>query len=162
MQREKNDKIKKGIPTVKNELFSYEVSTSGDFVLSDKWSIPYETEQMKRDYHKQRLWQSKMAFGLSFGGSIVGFIVIVASVVYGMVTGNDQWPGIVSGITVEAVSALFYTLSNKANEKIRDLNLTPQQWDTVDAAITAENISSIEYIRIAYKQGIIDAFSILR
>ncbi len=51
---------------------------------------------------------------------------------------------------------------NKANEKIRDLNLTPQQWDTVDAAITAENISSIEYIRIAYKQGIIDAFSILR
>ena len=45
---------------------------------------------------------------------------------------------------------------NKANEKIRDLNLTPQQWDT------AENISSIEYIRIAYKQGIIDAFSILR
>ena len=51
---------------------------------------------------------------------------------------------------------------NKANEKIRDLNLTPQQWDTVDAAITAENISSIEYIRIAYKQGIIDAFSFLR
>ena len=40
---------------------------------------------------------------------------------------------------------------NKANEKIRDLNL-----------FTAENISSIEYIRIAYKQGIIDAFSILR
>ena len=51
---------------------------------------------------------------------------------------------------------------NKANEKIRDLNLTPQQWDTVDAAIAAENISSIEYIRFAYKQGIIDAFSILR
>lgn len=51
---------------------------------------------------------------------------------------------------------------NKANEKIQNLNLTPQQWDIVDAAITAENISSIEYIRIAYKQGIIDAFSILR
>lgn len=34
---------------------------------------------------------------------------------------------------------------NKANEKIQDLNLTPQQWDAVDAAITAENISSIEY-----------------
>lgn len=30
---------------------------------------------------------------------------------------------------------------NKANEKIQDLNLTPQQWDAVDAAITAENIS---------------------
>ena len=51
---------------------------------------------------------------------------------------------------------------NKANEKMQDLNLTPQQWDAVDAAITAENIASIEYVRIAYKQGIIDAFSILR
>lgn len=51
---------------------------------------------------------------------------------------------------------------NKTNEKIQNLNLTPQQWDAVDAAITAENIASIEYVRIAYKQGIIDAFSILR
>lgn len=51
---------------------------------------------------------------------------------------------------------------NKANEKMQNPNLTPQQWDTIDAAITAENIASIEYIRIAYKQRIIDAFSILR
>ena len=51
---------------------------------------------------------------------------------------------------------------NKANEKMQDLNLTPQQWNIIDAAITAENNASIEYIRIAYKQGIIDAFSILR
>ena len=45
---------------------------------------------------------------------------------------------------------------------MQDLNLTPQQWDTIDAAITAENNAYIEYIRIAYNQGIIDAFSILR
>ena len=51
---------------------------------------------------------------------------------------------------------------NKVNEKMQELNLTPQQWDAVDAAITAENIASIEYVRIAYKQGIIDAYSILR
>ena len=51
---------------------------------------------------------------------------------------------------------------NKANEKMQDLNLTPQQWDTIDATITAENNASIEYVRIAYKQRIIDAFSILR
>ena len=51
---------------------------------------------------------------------------------------------------------------NKTKKKMQDLNLTPQQWDAVDATITAENIASIEYIRIAYKQGIIDAFSILR
>ena len=39
---------------------------------------------------------------------------------------------------------------------MQDLNLTPQQWDTIDAAITAENNASIEYIRIAYKQATVD------
>ena len=35
---------------------------------------------------------------------------------------------------------------NKANEKMQDLNLTPQQWDTIDAAITAKNNASIESV----------------
>lgn len=117
MEEKKNNE---GISTVKNEDFTYEVSREGNFVLSDKGLIPNETEQMKKEYHKQRLWQSKMAFWLSFGGSIGGFAVIVGSVIYGMATNNNQWPGIVSGIVVEAVSALFYTLSNKANEKISE------------------------------------------
>lgn len=117
MEEKKNNE---GISTVKNEDFTYEVSREGNFVLSDKGSIPNETEQMKKEYHKQRLWQSKMAFWLSFSGSIGGFAVIVGSVIYGMATNNNQWPGIVSGVVVEAVSALFYTLSNKANEKISE------------------------------------------
>lgn len=32
---------------------------------------------------------------------------------------------------------------NKTNEKMQNLNLTPQQWDAIDAAITTENIASI-------------------
>lgn len=51
---------------------------------------------------------------------------------------------------------------NKLNKKVQALDLTPEQWDIIDATIAAENVASIEYIRIAYKQGIIDAFSILR
>ena len=51
---------------------------------------------------------------------------------------------------------------NKYNKKVQELDLTPKQWNIVDAAIAAENIASIEYIRIAYKQGIIDAFSVLQ
>ncbi|MCC2228118.1 hypothetical protein [Blautia fusiformis] len=98
MQEKINDKKEKGISAVKNKNLTYEISTVGKFVLSDKGSIPNETEQMKKEYHKQRLWQSKMAFGLSFGGSIAGFIVIIISVVYGMYTNNNQWPGIVSGL----------------------------------------------------------------
>lgn len=74
MQKKINDKNGKGISAVKNENLTYEISTAGKFVLSDKGSIPNETEQMKKEYHKQRLWQSKMAFWLSFGGSIAGFL----------------------------------------------------------------------------------------
>ena len=118
MSGKTNDK--KGISTVKNEGVAYETSFTGNFVISDKGSIPNETEQMKKEYHKQRVWQSKMAFGLSFGGSIAGFLVIIFSVGYGMYTKDNQWPGIVAGIVVEAVSALFYTLSNMANEKISE------------------------------------------
>ena len=51
MEEKKNNE---GISTVKNEDFIYEVSREGNFVLSDKGSIPNETEQMKKEYHKQR------------------------------------------------------------------------------------------------------------
>lgn len=51
---------------------------------------------------------------------------------------------------------------NKLNKKVQSLDLTPEQWNIIDAIISAENVASIEYIRIAYKQGIIDAFSIFR
>lgn len=104
--------------TFQSEDIAYNTSSTGEFRVSEKGSLPNETEKMKVEYHKQRLWQSKMAFVLSFAGSIFGFVVIVGSVIWGMWVGNSQWPGIVSGIVVEAVSALFYTLSNKANEKI--------------------------------------------
>lgn len=120
MQKKVNNENKKGVSAIKSEDFTYEISTAGKFVLSDKGSFPNETEQMKKEYHKQRLWQSKMAFWLSFGGSIAGFLVIIVSVIYGMYTNNNQWPGVVSGMVVEAVSALFYTLSNRANEKISE------------------------------------------
>jgi hypothetical protein len=117
---EKNSNTEKKLSMDDNETTTYKGTTVGKFVLSDKGMIPNETEQMKKEYHKQRLWQSKMAFWLSFGGSIAGFLIITGSVIYGMWTHNDQWPGIVSGIVVEAVAALFYTLSNKANEKISE------------------------------------------
>lgn len=50
----------------------------------------------------------------------VGFVVIIAAVIFGLVTDSSEWPGIVSGIIIEAVSALFYELSNRANEKITE------------------------------------------
>ena len=34
---------------------------------------------------------------------------------------------------------------NKANEKMQDLNLTPQQWDTIDAAITRTGVLPVHF-----------------
>lgn len=87
------------------------------FHLDDKGFIP---EKTKRTYHEQRLSQSKWAFRLSFWGSIAGFMLIVISLFLSITVENAQWAGLASGTIIEAVSALFYTLSNKANEKISE------------------------------------------
>lgn len=97
--------------------------------------------KIKQNYHEQRLTQSKWAFWLSFWGSIGGFSVIIASIVYGIVMGDGQWPGIVAGAVIDGVSALFYTLSNKTNEKISEFfqELTKDS-NIKDAIMLSQNI----------------------
>lgn len=70
--------------------------------------------------------------------------------------------GIPTALTKDVPYQKAQKKCNKLNKKVQALDLTPEQWDIVDATITAENVASIGYIRIAYKQGIIDTFSILQ
>lgn len=102
------------------------------FKINNTGSI---TKRTKTNYHEQRLSQSKWAFRLSFWGSIIGFGVIIWSVVYGIRTGDAQWPGIVSGVIMEAVSALFYTLSNIANEKISEFFIELTKDGNIETAV---------------------------
>ena len=111
---EKNIQLGANTNTLKTKI------NSAKFKLDDGSLTP---EKTKKTYHEQRLSQSKWAFRLSFFGSIVGFIVIVSSLRESIHTGNEQWAGIASGTVIEAVSALFYNLSNKANEKITEFFL---------------------------------------
>lgn len=87
-----------------------------EFKFEDNW-IP---DNAKKGYHEQRLSQSKWAFRLSFWGSIAGFFIIVMAIRHSTGLNNAEWPGIISGVVIEAVSALFYGLSNRANEKITE------------------------------------------
>ncbi len=87
-----------------------------EFVTGKKTSTPENIEDIKKSYHNQRLTQSQWAFWLSFWGNIVGFLVIMISLIFN----NNEWPGIVAGGILEVVSILFYQLSNKANEKITE------------------------------------------
>lgn len=88
-----------------------------EFVLDNTSWMP---DNAKGDYHKQRLAQSKWAFRLSFGGSIAGFLVIIITAFICLLKSEISWIGIISGGIIEAISALFFTLSNKTNEKISE------------------------------------------
>ena len=100
--------------TVNNDLDINEKSIIS--IASDTW-IP---DKAKQNYHNQRLNQSKWAFRLSCWGSIAGVVVIIWCIKEGIDTKNVEWLGLISGSIVEAVSALFYYLSNKANDKISE------------------------------------------
>ena len=91
---------------------------------SDKFYISQEKyfnpSHIKSDYHHQRLQQSKIAFYMSNIGAISGFVIIAVTVIYSMCTGNSNWIGIVTVAIIEAVSSLFFALSNNANDKITE------------------------------------------
>ena len=107
----------------KNQNFNLDSSSllnvkeiRSEFKIKDDW-IP---DKAKKGYHEQRLSQSKWAFRLSFWGSISGFVIIAMGIRHSTGINNVEWPGIISGIVIEAVSALFYGLSNQANQKITE------------------------------------------
>ena len=69
------------------------------------------------------------------------------SIWYGVKNGDTQWPGIVSGTVIEGVSALFYTISNKANEKISEFFTELTKDVNVDKAIDLANSIEDEEIQ---------------
>lgn len=92
--------------------------------LKPKFSIAKEgyllTDRLKRDYHNQRLNQSKWAFRLSFCGAIIGFIVIIYGLKKSVDTNNTEWITIISGSMVEIIAVLFFYLNNRVNDKISE------------------------------------------
>lgn len=103
------------------------VTNSSTFLHSEKRksqiSVGNDTwlpDKAKNNYHTQRLKQSKWAFWLSFWGAIAGFAVLIITTFIYIFSDNPSAVGYISGIIIEATSALFFTLSNKANEKISE------------------------------------------
>ena len=106
---------------------------------------PWVPDEAKKKYHNQRLGQSKWAFRLSFCGSIAGFLILIWSIRRGIEVDNPEWVGMISGGILEGVSVLFYTLSNKANEKISEFfkELTKDS-NVKDALKLADDIEDSE------------------
>lgn len=134
----------KGIFETETNSYMDAERNRGEFrVATEEWTL----SDTKKTYHQQRLEQSKWAFYLSVWGSAGGFIVILISVISGMIYNDPQWAGIVSGTIIEAVAALFYNLSNKANEKISEFfdGLTADA--NVERAIHLSNEINDQHIR---------------
>ncbi len=135
---------KQGIFETETNSYMDTERNRGEFhVATEEWTL----SDTKKTYHQQRLEQSKWAFYLSFWGSTGGFVVILISVISGMFFRNPQWAGIVSGTIIEAVSALFYNLSNRANQKISEFFDGLTEDANVERAIHLSNEIEDQHIR---------------
>lgn len=59
----------------------------------------------------------------------------------------------------------YCRVNEKTNQKIKDIDqidLTKEEWEIIDTALSAVNARSAEYGRVAYQQGFLDAVSLLR
>lgn len=83
------------------------------------------TMKTNNAYHEQGLAQAKISFYYSLVGGAVGFIILIASVFY--LKEKQSYVGIISGIIIDAVSAIFFNIANNASkartayfDKLRD------------------------------------------
>lgn len=100
-----------------NNTFLHSEKNEAQITIADDTWIP---DKAKNNYHTQRLKQSNWAFWLSFWGAIAGFVVLIITTFIYICSDKPSAIGYISSIIIEAISVLFFTLSNKTNEKISE------------------------------------------
>ena len=59
----------------------------------------------------------------------------------------------------------YCRVNEETNQKIKEIDqieLTKEEWEIIDTALSAVNARSAEYGRVSYQQGFLDAVSLLR
>ena len=93
----------------------------------------------KQSYHIQGLMQSKWGFWLSIAGAIIGFAVIIVSIFTSSQNGHNV--GVISGTIIEVVSVLFFSISNKANERtLNSFDKLREDSNTISAIDLAKTV----------------------
>jgi hypothetical protein len=79
------------------------------------------------EYHKQSLFQSRVGFYLSLGGGVIGLAVILIAVIIAVFSTKDATglavsSGLttISGVIIEAISALLYSQTNQTRKLMTD------------------------------------------
>lgn len=87
---------------------------------SEPQKIPFETEQLA-SYYAQVLAQSKVSFWFSLVFASVGFLIIVlAAFIHSTAETGSTIARFVAGGVVDAVAALFFVQSKRAQESMSD------------------------------------------
>lgn len=102
-------------------------STTSD-VADDKPSIEQTPKHdhwaLMSEYHSRSLAQSQLSFTFAIGAAVVGFILIAVAVITVAIGGFDSAGSagiqLVAGVVVEAVSALFFSMSNRSRALLAD------------------------------------------
>ena len=99
----------------------------------------------KQSYHIQGLSQSKYGFWLSVVGAIVGFIIIVISLFLLIYGKAESMIALAAGTIMESVSILFFSISNKASERVSNsfdkLRVDSNIVHSIDLAKTIDDCS---------------------
>lgn len=92
-------------------------------ILNQSQDLSVNSEDKKfilfKEYHAQSLAQSRISFWFSIVFASIGFFIIVISILTAIYLENNTVGSIISlisGIVMEAVSALFFVQSNKSRE----------------------------------------------
>jgi hypothetical protein len=87
---------------------------------AEEKTIPFETEQLE-SYYSQVLVQSKISFWFSLVFASIGFLIIVlAAFLHSTTDTNSTIARFIAGGVVDAVAALFFVQSKKAQESMAD------------------------------------------
>lgn len=128
----------------KNILLNDEAQKNTIETTKDK---PWVPDEAKKQYHNQRLGQSKWSFRLSICGNIIGIGILIWSIYQGVKTNNLEWIGVISGAVIEVVSILFFSMSNKANEKISEFFIELTKDSNVKSALQLSNEITEDYTK---------------
>ncbi|MBD9425703.1 hypothetical protein IB232_10265 [Pseudomonas sp. PDM15] len=86
----------------------------------DSQKLPFETEQLA-NYYAQVLGQSKVSFWFSLVFASVGFLIIVlAAFMHANAESSSTIARFIAGGIVDAVAALFFVQSKRAQESMAD------------------------------------------
>jgi hypothetical protein len=106
----------------------------------------------KQSYHIQGLNQAEWGFWMSIVGAISGFIIIVVSLFIPKTMENSASLTLTAGSIIEIVSLLFFTISNKASERVSNsfdkLRLDSNIVNSIELAKSIENSDVKDEVKV--------------